>query len=36
MAKCSDLAGDVMRAAAGFHADKAARHIGKPALQLTA
>jgi hypothetical protein len=36
MAECPDLAGDVMRAAAGFHADKAARHIGEPPLELAA
>jgi hypothetical protein len=28
MPECPDLPGDVMRAAAGFQADKAARHIG--------
>ena len=36
MAECPDLPGDVMGAAAGFHADQAARHIGKPTLQLVA
>ena len=36
MPECPDLPGDVMRAAAGFQADKAARHIGKPALELAA
>jgi hypothetical protein len=36
MPECSDLPSDVMRPAAGFQADKAARHIGKPALKLAA
>jgi hypothetical protein len=36
MSQGSDLPGDVVRAAAGFQADKATRHIGKPALQLAA
>jgi hypothetical protein len=31
MPECPDLPGDVMRAAARFQADKATRHIGKPA-----
>jgi hypothetical protein len=36
MPECPDLAGNVMRAAAGFQADETARYIGKPALELAA
>jgi hypothetical protein len=36
VSKRGELAGDVMRAATGFHADQAARNVGKPALKLSA
>ena len=35
MAKAVQLAAEVMRADAGFHADQAGRHIGKPSFNLT-
>src|SRR5262249_36875934 len=36
VSKRGELAGDVMRAATGFHADQAARNVGKPAPKLSA
>ena len=34
MSQCPDLPGNVVRAAAGFQADKATRYIDKSALEL--
>src|SRR5262249_42415193 len=36
VSKRGELAGDVMRPGTGFHADQAARNVGKPALKLSA
>jgi hypothetical protein len=36
VSKRGQLAADVMSSRAGFHADQAARNVGKPALKLSA